>query len=299
MQVRLFGFNVAIEGITTFSQLFDDLRGSNGQKFKFANHDRVLHVSENGHYYVGLFLTLKDQRAFTELSKGRITVRKLKGEMCDFNFFVVDRRSMRGLYQHYHHSCSVNQFGLFLKRRYDTLHEKARDAAIKALGEAATEKQKAIVRRQYQARLESSTLWRKESFQKMLEQLKTVSLFQFDLNVLTDDGGLFTPLRPFAKSEKHTIRFTHVSAGAIAKLLTDLVIKNHLGRGRVIGEDQDGVERIINLVNTPDIFAEMSYDDVTQDQGFDLENLKDCPLIQEMIVIMKKHPKAFEAEVTK
>lgn len=137
MQAHLMGFLWETGAGITLEDFFKHLAKLKDVETAYANYNRLLYVGERGNYYLGLFITIKDQRRSPEIKNEsgvyKINVRSLEEgtNLVDFNFFVINKTTQRGLYQHYHHSCSLNQFGIFCQRQYEDLKQARIDAELK------------------------------------------------------------------------------------------------------------------------------------------------------------------------
>lgn len=75
-------------------------------------------------YYKGLILTVKDQKAYCKLQGSvddlEIKVENLSGhdKLIEFNFFVINKSTGKGLYQFYYQSTSLSKFKEILKRQF-------------------------------------------------------------------------------------------------------------------------------------------------------------------------------------
>ena len=105
----------------------------NGKEYR----KRLTYFVKNGNLWNGLVLTIKDMRRFVTLKESgqdvTLDAHQLGSDerLADFNFFVLDEKSCFGLYQHYHHSCSLNTFNGIGNHYYHAfrkqLFDKARD----------------------------------------------------------------------------------------------------------------------------------------------------------------------------
>ena len=128
MKVDLTGFAWATGQGVSLDQLFQRLKAIVGTAVAFQGATRLLYLGEKGSYHVGLFLTTRDQRKVCELqqaAKGgfKMTVRQLTAgtDIVDFNFFLVHKKTGRGIYQYYYHSAGLIQFSAFCGSYYDEL----------------------------------------------------------------------------------------------------------------------------------------------------------------------------------
>jgi hypothetical protein len=118
VKVRFLGFTIDCKGELTLAQLMNFVKDQDA--YGFAGYQRLIRAAEKDGYFVGLVVTFKTQRRICELEKEElvIQVRELEAgkSIVDFNFFVINQATGRGLYQHYHHSMSLQRFGTLLDR---------------------------------------------------------------------------------------------------------------------------------------------------------------------------------------
>ena len=101
MLVRLLGFALDCPNSLTLKELFEDLDRRSGLIEQLDEVGRFLFVdsSSNDQYFLGLIVSVKNQRKFCELQEQggdfRVIVNNLKtnSHQMEFNFFVVNRRT--------------------------------------------------------------------------------------------------------------------------------------------------------------------------------------------------------------
>jgi hypothetical protein len=173
MQAHLMGMIWELGNGISLDQFIAHLATLKDVPVKFNSYDRLLYVGDKGDYYLGLFLTVKDQRKFCEIQQDggefTITVRSLeeRSNLMDFNFFIVNKNTGRGIYQHYHQSCSANQFGVFLQRQYDDLKEFKKEMELQGVGgDEAPRKEKKRVDARYKGTFKLVVMVRKEKLEQ-------------------------------------------------------------------------------------------------------------------------------------
>jgi len=142
MQVRFLGFSFSTESTTLgLDDYIDHIVRNHGETHELGEHNRILffNTTHSKNYYVGLLVTVKDQKTFCQLVKksGHLVVKVNEldddSNLMDFNFFVLHKTTGFGIYQYYHQSCSVNSFGYFNNRRFAEYRDSRVDAEISAI----------------------------------------------------------------------------------------------------------------------------------------------------------------------
>jgi hypothetical protein len=307
MHVRFLGFNFTAEGSGLTLQSFADyIHAQRGRSHELGPHKRLLFVNSthSSGYYVGLLVTVKDQKTFCELveSGGKLTVKvnalDADSNLMDFNFFVLNKSNGLGLYQYYHQSCSLNSFGYYCASRFGEHRKEAIELALARIPkeELTTSKDKNI-RQNFSSRLKWEILVRKEKLKDLIEELSRVKAFEYSFASLTVKEPEFKPLESFVRKQTRKLSFTTGSpVNKIASVLSCFVSANQLDSGKVIGMDSDGIERILRITDNPDNFGEYSYDDIApRINSLDTATFEQSWVIQELIAKCSQNKHIFEA----
>lgn len=274
MLVRLIGFTFKVEGEgeLSLSKFAKALAGVKPEVAAQSDDRRLLFINDGHHsdYYVGLVVTIKDHRTFCELinSDGSLLVKvnKLQREssLMDFNFFVLNKFTGSGLYQYYHQSCSPTAFAVLAANRFaDYRKTELRRALECAEGNSASKTEQRKIRARHRARLRWEIIVRKEVLRAMIAELKRVKAFEYCLSVPVVPEHAFAPLKPFVKRKSERIIFSlGTPVQTAANALDAFVASTPLAKGRVEGVDDDGITRILKIVDNPDTFGEYDYDDL-------------------------------------
>jgi hypothetical protein len=300
VQARLLGFILEFGKGVTFTEFMGYLHSLCDQQIKYGEYQRLIYIGEKDNYYLGLFLTVKDQRKFCEIKEQdgefKITVRSLqeRSNLTDFNFFIINKSTARGMYQHYHQSCSLNQFGIFLNRQYEDLRDVHVETELSDVPEDDKRQRKAVEKK-YKGRLKLEVMVRPEKLEEILEQLEKIQFFNFDFATLVSKEPLFNPITKYVKKESHRLRFnTEVVAdglgGHIASVVKSLAIK----RGRVGGLDAEGKERTFQLLENPDNFGNFEYDDLADETTLNIKDVEKSPFFATMLDIATKNATMFQ-----
>ena len=141
MKVDLTGFAWTVGNGVSLAELFDHLKTVAGTAVSFLGATRLLYLGEKGAYHTGLFLTMRDEKKVCEIQKApkgefKVTVRQLAAgkNIVDFNFFLVHKRTGKGIYQYYYRSAGLTQFWLFCRRYYEDLRSAGRSQELSEAG---------------------------------------------------------------------------------------------------------------------------------------------------------------------
>jgi hypothetical protein len=307
MHVRLLGFNFRAEGSGLTLQTFADyIHAQRGRSHDLGPHKRLLFVNSthSSKYYVGLLVTVKDQKTFCELveSGGKLTVKvnelDADSNLMDFNFFVLNKLNGLGLYQYYHQSCSLNSFGYYCASRFSEHRKDAIESALACVSEEElTSSKDRHIRQSHSARLKWEILVRKEKLKDLIEELARVKAFEYSFASLTAKEPEFKPIENFVRKETKKLSFTTGSpVNKIASVLSNFVNGHQIDSGKVIGMDSEGIERILRITDNPDNFGEYSYDDIApRINSLDTAAFERSWIIQELIAKCSQNKHIFEA----
>lgn len=305
MKVRLIGIAFEIESIITMDELMSFLVSTKSATYKLGEHSRMVFINKDydEKYYTGVLITIKDQKKFCELANDdgtfKIEVNELEENhhIMDFNFFVINKKTGFCLYQHYHQSCSANLFGYFMKKRYLSLRDFIIKSKTEAAGESSASKEKAI-RKKHAGKFMWQILVRKENLQAILNSLEKIKSFEFDFMNLESKEKEYEPLSSFVKKERRKFSFIANTSGQIlATKISSIIDKVGLSSGRVVGEDGDGIERVINIMDNPDNFGEYEYDDVAEKlNSLNLNKFENSWVIDELLAKCNEYGHIFNAK---
>lgn len=306
MLVRFVGFTMASES-TGFAihDYIDQMKGS-GYEIEGGEHGRIIYFNDthSTDYFVGLLVTVKDQRTYCKLinESGKlhveVTALDSGANLMDFNFFVINKATGAGLYQHYHQSCSINLFGAINSRRFSELRTAKLDQAI-ALGSQKTKlkrKDEKSIRSQYKGNLQFEVLVRKENLNALIEELARVQDFEFSFSTLTTNEPEFKPLDAYVRKERHSISFTQKTpVSLLSRLIPKIIKAKEIEEGKVTGVDANGITRILRITDNPDNFGEYDYDAVAPKiNDLNIDEFERSWVIKELIAKCKANRHIFE-----
>lgn len=232
-------------GRFTINQFFESM---NGYESNFGLPDRRLYLKkDNENFWLGLVLSIKDYKKFSKVISdgGTLTLDahslNQNEHIADFNFFVFYPHTGIGLYQSYHHSCSLNTFNSLCYRKF-------RDKILNLIAEKRKEMQeqnfnaREIKRelRNYAGNLETSIIENERTLEQKLqraEELRNVTVnFKY-----AEDNIERTVFRPFNNTVKSlNINFSFFKESPLRQKVSTLL--NYLS-----GFSQNGANEYKNV----------------------------------------------------
>ncbi|QSX37621.1 P-loop NTPase family protein [Shewanella sedimentimangrovi] len=302
MDVKCLGFSVTVDNSAVgLNELFSFFENEGCIIDDEHLNQRRFYIDSvhNNNYYTGLVVTVKDQKKFCRLSdkNGNITIKveNLKGseKLLEFNFFIVDKITGLGLYQHYHQSCSLNVFGQYLKKYHKILRNTKSESEISILehkkGRSLNEAQRAKIRSKYRAKLTFAPLVRQEKLEEILNEFKKIKSFEFEYQYLTNDIRKATPLSKYVKRKREKLTFVSGSGvNVLANAISSFVDSEEAKSGRVFVEDYDGETFPLKIYNMPDCFGVEDFDALaTKLNGLEVDRFHEHKYIKELISIIE------------
>lgn len=306
MQVRFLGFSFSTDCATvSLDDYINHMVTKHGQSHEISEHKRFLffNTTHSKNYYVGLLVTVKDQKTFCELVNklGKLVVKvnelDANSSLMDFNFFVIHKTTGFGMYQYYHQSFSLNSFGYFNSQRFSECRDRKVDTEIATIPEhKRTDGSEKAIKRKHKGRLSWEILVRKENLKDLIEELQQVKAFEYCFLALTADEPEFQPLKNHVKKERTKLTFYPQSpAKTLASSIFNIVNKHQINDGKVIGTDYDGIERVLRITDNPDNFGEYGYDDVASKiNALDVDQFEKSWVVKELLDKCAEHKHIFE-----
>lgn len=304
MKARMIGFKWTLGGGVSLQELFTAFKNCEGTEIHFAKFDRLFYVADIGDYHVGLLLTVKDQRKTCEIKKARgqykLSVRKIaKGtSLVDFNFVIVHKLTSRGLYLHYHQSCSVKQFTYFCRKMYHQLRDEQRDAKLALLGKNPTVAQVDAVKKAHPMRggsIEIELMVRQENLGDLISELRTINSLDFNFLAVTDEESMFRPLGDKVREVHRGVTFTRsTGVNDVKDAILNIIRANKISRGSIAGHEEDGTPRILDLEKNLESFGEFDHDDIADEVTLNLSAVEQSPLLKKMHTAARADKMIFE-----
>ncbi|GKS96709.1 hypothetical protein [Acidovorax sp. SUPP2825] len=307
MRVKFMGFRFVLKpqgplSLETFAQAlsargYDPSAPADGQRLFFLND------SADTDYHVGVVITVKDHKTYCELVRAptnilvRVAQVRRDASLMDFNFFVLHKRTGAGMYQYYHHSCSVSTFCHLAGTHFKQYKELAIAEKIAAAGGSElTEARRVKIRREHNARFSWEVLVRQEALQSMIEELEKVKSFEYVVATPEVPQAQFKAHTAYIKNRASKITFVAGTPGKmLAAAIQACVRAERPQRGRIEGVDAHGVEKVISILDNPENFGEYDYDQLASrlDQ-LDVTRFSTAWVVEELLRQCREHRHIFE-----
>ena len=253
---------------------------------------RDIYVKADGVYIFGLVVTIKDQRKYCELvvqSGGNqiIDVKNLaqNSKLMEFNFFVIDKKTGAGVFQHYHNSLSLSGLGYFFATTFGNLNKATIDAEINKLPIALQSKKNVeAIKKSKRDRLNFKIAIRKEGLRELLEELKTIKSFEYEFATLGVVEKEMRQLSGAVKKKNTKLIFNAgTSSSSIASKIASSVESLGLTKGSIVGKDGADLESVIRLIDNVGRFSEFDYDDSLQKiASLNINDFDNCWVIEQL-----------------
>lgn len=304
MKIRLVGFRLELNPELPFAELSAKLTSMSGERMNHGGSTWVLKVKEHGKYLIGSLIAIKGQRKFPQIDVRslKLSVQELeKGkQLASFNFFVISKRNLNGLYSQYFGSVTVPVFANFLNSLGKTIIGPRKTAELKAVKERGllAKARKNTIREKYKDPVRCSFLVAKQRLEEILTNWERLKSLEYTVTHLEAGAQEFGGLKPFVRAKTTRLALDKGSViDAVKRALLHYVRDLNYDRARVEGVDESGVERTINLLNTPDWFGEHDYGEILTDPTLFGEDVSQCCLIKLLIQEADEHPEHFDIDV--
>lgn len=259
---------------------------------------------ENSDIYCGLIITAKNHKKFVELMKGngpiKINTRSASAnsELAEFNFFYINSKTQRGVYQHYHNSASLNTFGAILKNRQLELYNE-RLKEVKAKDADNYEK----IKKDLKPQIRWSFLTTPENLDVLLEKFKRIKSLECEVTSLAAKDKIFGPIENIAKKKRRIFTFDpKFKSSLISPLILNLFnnARNSIGKASVNGIDENNEIATIFLENNLEKFSENDFDSIAEKMNeVNTDDVKNSPFMKSLQITYEENKTLFEIPITK
>jgi hypothetical protein len=295
MDISILGFNL-LPGCDEIA--LDDVLAEIAANPLRTDDNRIVAVIRDGPNWKGVVLSIRNVKHFTKIQQQengrfRISAEEMQdgSQPVDFNFFVINTRTNRGLFQHYFQSSSLNHFCWLVKTKYDELRKSRREEALQGLGEDASAREKTRVRRRFDGTLLYQLLARPESFTQCVESLARLKVFEFQYAEFRPVERSFRALEGVTKRVTHRVVFErYATPNDQRRSVVEFVRNANLAKAKVIGMDPHGLQEIFHLNNDLATFGSYDYDHMVNGMLIDSENLPEtinnCAITGHLVALM-------------
>jgi len=301
MDIKLLGIEFEFGKGINITDLFSHIKTKQGIPVVLYKYGRFMYVEDMGKYYAGLMITTKNQKKFIEFSdvagQAKLKPRDVAAgsQIADFNYFLVGKKSGRGLYQYYHGSCSLETFGAVCNSHYNELKRSKITAAIAGL-KAPTQSAERACRKQYEGNLKWNLLVRPEAFKDMVAELKNIKMLTVTVSTLALKQTIFSPIAGRAKRMTQTFRFppSTVPVMGLLKEIDALVDRQGIEGARIEGEDIHGNHQVLKVENNADSFGTFDYDEIASQMDLNPHDFLSSYFMQELLKVANQKGTVFQ-----
>lgn len=308
MKVKMFGFSLEEGDGIAMDDFIAHLSNvsSDDHEYDFSGRQRLFlfEDSDDDAFQAGLFVTIKDHKKFCKLlrEQGVVTIRvdELGDDesLMEFNFFILNKNNATGLYLYYHASCSLGQFGAFLRDRWKELKAPRIDERCQQLldeGRHRSERQaRKTAEREFKKNVVLAPYFRPEDFRALLEEFERIQWIEYPVE--TADIGIngFAPLRRRVSKAKQRLVFSrNTPVQTLARELSTFRNRAGLVKGRVHGEDEEGVQYSIKIEGNLSSFGEADFDQLAEEMNIDLPDFADSSIVTRLLEVARENAAMF------
>ncbi len=255
---------------------------------------KKFYIIKNNDYYIGLLLSIKDAKKFTTLEETKKKIMLLVhtvGEnesIVDFNFFIFNVKTKKGMYQYYHNSTSLitfcNLFRMLYREKVDATVEKKKKE-FEQLGYSKNKTNTEL--KPFRGVLTVTLLEYKDNFKKRINALHEINKIEFDLIDSVNSNSPFSPLEDSSKNTKRIYSIPYdAKASQIKKIFFQILESVSPDKAKVSGVTKNGFDVEYKLYGDVATFEEYDYDDMVTEMSLDSadieQSIKNNKIIQEL-----------------
>lgn len=276
MEVRIHAFELISPDGSNIQDFLEFLCENSAEQA----HAYFIPTTKKDGFYVGLALEPKDMKSFCKfkISGNAFEVKSEDLEkgtnLADFNFFLIDPCTGRGLYSHYHRSASLREFCSLLQKRWRDYAKSKVAVEMSRLPEGHKKKEEALIKKKYAKSLLYSLIFKPKSFSEKIAQMSRISEIDFTVMSYSVVSADFTPITGDIERVSSGIKFSqNASVQQIKNIINDFVGARNPRSLSVYGEDEDGVDVLYRLYNDVDTFGSFDFDDFAKNLYLDSRDL--------------------------
>lgn len=293
MKVKRIGLKITNNNKTLdFNGFMAYLMSAEVKKYGYESGERFFLFSEDKNFYSGVILTFKDQRkdCRARFQDGKFTIHTKdvlsEDKLIDFNFFAFKKKSLRGLFEYYHNSCSIYVLFRFMRNHFENLKEEKKTQYIhdnRSIGAELAEKK---ATKMYSGRLVTQILLDERDIPSVLSEYAKVKKIEMSYYADHFSVGHAIALQKSSKEVKVTFNITdseQSKIGALTAGVVELAGATGFKKGNVRTVDNDDVERTISILNSPKQLGECEFDSLAHKiDGLTVDNFADNSILVEL-----------------
>ncbi|EKS7795070.1 hypothetical protein JGK43_003430 [Edwardsiella piscicida] len=290
MKVKSIGFSISNNNnnINTVDVMNAFIQAS-GREYHRPDYTRSILISDVNDFYYGLVVTFRNQKKDCKSQfidgKFKLKIENLKGgdKLANFNFFLLKKSNLTGLYMYHHGSCSLNNLFLNLQTVCNEFVRGLRSKKINELGKNPKKSEIKEINEKYEERPSFQMMTNKNDMQAILNQFKEIKSTTFKFDYIDFKGGPMTALQPFVNTTTIDMKFNHDDKTKIQALSQNMMnaynSMSDIVKARVTAVDHKGIEKVIDFMNCPTFFESYDFDIIAEQvDGMTNENYTTNPV---------------------
>lgn len=261
MQVKTSAFTLSIQGITLeeyLSYLRDNYTYSLEKRFLIVDK-----IDGKENLWGGFLLTMRDEKETAQVRLDGNRLEVILAKVQDgfdnglFNFFLINTKTTKGLYQTYQHSAPITKFFFHLNH---LVNKYASD------------------RRRNDITFSPSPLFRKEAFEEYVKKFDTIKEIIIEPSYYKAREPFYQGLSSEADRYVHTFKYYQYSPRSVEKIVDSLIgifNKNKPKALKIKGKIGD-LERLYDVANDVEIYDQMDYNEWVKNLAYSVNDIKDA-----------------------
>lgn len=273
MKIKSIGFSITNNNTAVSTKdLLDYLIQKSTHEIKRIDYNRQILLTEETNYYSGLVLTYKNQtkNCLSTIKNGQFSI-KVEDILSDdkvvsFNFFCINKTSLKGLYMYHRGSCSLNNLFSSWQSFSSQLIRKKMTEELKKLPQPRDEIKVKAIQDKYEGRLSFSVIIDKAGLQTLLQSFNEIKSASFRFDSIDFKDSDMIGVEQFTRNTEVTFNISDNDKSKVQQIGDNLgkVFNNIAGisRGVIHAIDHGKNERVIDLINSPCFFGEYDFDTI-------------------------------------
>jgi len=253
-----------------------------GEHMKVSSADpvdgRLLYIDRADGWWRGLLLTARNIKAFSRMKRDGGVIRLspeaiTEGELAHFNFFLLNEKKRRGLYQYYHGAASIHGYANILKKHYSRYKNQLISEDCQTEGENP-EHPPTKIKKKYSGSLNYQLVLRRQSFEDLVRNLQAIKNITIEFVEYKPNQKTFRTLANKAKIIKHRLTFMNKYDDSIRNAIIKLVASDALKNLSGVGVEESGLERNFRLLQEPESLGKFDFNDIVLETEFDSRDVR-------------------------
>lgn len=282
MQVHIYPFQISLsldaDGVLSVKDFFEELKNPINPYTIFSKKRHLVFMNLDDDYYVGLLLSLRDYNSHCQLKqKSNGIIETQISEIRDgteYNFFILNKHTLKGCWLEYHLSASISVFSEILNSNLEMYAQK---------NNINTSSHKFRLKNSVRALLILSS----ETVQEALKRFNQINFVEYNereivLPMFSPDAIKYQTKKIFFNSES---RLSTIIRG-ITSLYNEMTTSNL----KIQGKNEDNKKEVVNLDHIFRPLAEENYDTLTRTMAnFTSTNLPNHYISQLLINLVRNN----------